>query len=169
MKTEEINLAADIRLRLVEVGGRTSQDLGLGRILGQMLVYLYLWDGECSLDQIGDELGLSKAAVSIAARQLESLGLVRRVWKRGDRRSYYRTADDLGSALQQGLLGLIRRKMDSAAIELDQSNQLLIESGAAENGDPELRFLAGRVKRAKVLRDRVAKILGSRILQLLVR
>ena len=71
------NVAQEARSRLIETGGRTSQDLGLGRIVGQILVYLYLTDGDCSLDKIGADLDLSKASVSIAARQLESLWLLR--------------------------------------------------------------------------------------------
>lgn len=158
-----------MRARLVELGGRTAQDLGLGRIVGQMVVYLYLWKGECSLDQIEEALGLSKAAVSVAARQLESLGLIRRVWKKGDRKSYYRTADDIGVALQQGILGLVRRKIESAGSELDQVCALLEAGGGASEGGEDLAFLASRVQRAKVLRDRAAKILGSKLLQFLAR
>lgn len=36
------NIAHDLRMRLVEEGGRAAQDLGFGRIPGQILVYLYL-------------------------------------------------------------------------------------------------------------------------------
>ena len=67
------------QMRLGETGGRTSQDLGLGRIVGQVLVYLYLQPSACSLEKLEKALGLSKASVSIAARQLEQLGLVQRV------------------------------------------------------------------------------------------
>ena len=160
-------MAREVRLRLVEVGGRTSQDLGLGRIVGQMLVYLYLWDGDCSLDQIGEELGLSKAAVSIAARQLENLGLIRRAWKQGDRRKYYRTVENIGVALRQGLLSLVRNKMEALAGELD-SAYATIAAGTQGEGDAELRFLTARVRRAKVLRDRMVSVLGSPLLKLLL-
>lgn len=154
-------------MRLVEMGGRTAQDLGFGRIAGQVLLYLYLWDGACSLDQIQQDLGLSKAAASVAARQLETLGLLRREWKQGDRRSYYRTADNLGTALRNGVVGLLRRKMEGAAAELDQAYALMHNH---ENGtDADLKFLASRVERAKELSDRATKILNSRILRYLVR
>jgi DNA-binding transcriptional regulator GbsR (MarR family) len=156
-------------MRLVEAGGRTSQELGLGRMVGQVLVYLYLAEGERSMDEIEAELGLSKAAVSVTARQLEGLGLVTRVWRKGDRRNYYRTADNLASALQAGLLGLLRRKLDSTGSELDRVHELLQAAGRANGADREIDFLKGRVKRAKVLRDRAANILGSRLFQLLVR
>ena len=169
MKTSNHNAAFEVRRRLIEVGGRTAQDLGLGRIVGQILVYLYLWDGACSLDQIEKDLGLSKAAVSIAARQLEGLGLLRRVWIKGDRKNYYRTADHFGDALKQGVLAMIRRKMDAAAGELDEAC-LLIEAHRQEAaGDADMEFLSARVKRAKVLRDRVAKLLKSPLLRFLAR
>ncbi|MGB5687431.1 MAG: MarR family transcriptional regulator, partial [Candidatus Electrothrix sp.] len=101
------NIAA-ARKNLVETGGRTSQDLGLGRIVGQVLVYLYLQPQECSLDVLEQELGLSKASVSVAARQLESLGLVQRVWIKGERKKYYRSAENIAQALQQGVLSMLR-------------------------------------------------------------
>ncbi len=153
--------ARDVRMRLVEVGGRTSQDLGLGRIVGQILVYLYLQEAECSLDQIGEDLGLSKAAVSVAVRQLESLGLVKRAWKRGDRKSYYRTADNIGTALQHGLLTVLTQKIQSVAAELDSAHDMLEKEAGGQESDAETQFLYSRVKRAKLLRDRVAKLLGS--------
>ena len=158
-------LARDIRQRLAAAGGRTSHDLGLGRIVGQMLSYLYLWDGDCSLDQIAEEMGLSKAAVSVAARQLEHLGLIRRTWREGDRRKYYRTVDNIGVALQQGLLSILRNKIEAMAGELDTAHAALATGARA---DTELQFLAGRVKRAKVLRDQAHKVLGHPLLQLLI-
>ena len=61
----------ETRLLLVKTGGHISQDMGTGRIVGQVLVHLYLQENECSLYAIGEDLGLSKAYVSIAVRQLE--------------------------------------------------------------------------------------------------
>ena len=158
-------LARDVRQRLAAAGGRTSHDLGLGRIVGQMVVYLYLWDGDCSLDQIAAELGLSKAAVSVSARQLEHLGLIRRTWREGDRRKYYRTVDNIGVALRQGLLSILRNKIEAMAGELDVAHAAL---AAGARADTEIQFLAGRVKRAKVLRDRADKVFGHPLLSLLV-
>ena len=155
----------NVRKRLTDVGGRTSQVLGLGRIVGQILVHLYLSPAECPLDDIARDLGLSKAAVSIAARQLESLGLLRRSWKSGDRKTYYRTADDIATALHQGLLILVRNKMGLLATELKQAESDLKASG---NG-PETEFVLGRVKRAKKLRDTAMSVLENPVVKLLTR
>lgn len=159
------NQADQIRKQLTEVGGRTSQDLGLGRIVGQILVHLYLSPAECSLDDIARDLELSKAAISIAARQLESLGLLRRSWKAGDRKTYYRTADDIATALHQGLLMMVRTKMSLLATELQQAESLL---KSAEAGS-EAEFILGRVKRAKKLRDTAMSLLENPLVKLLTR
>jgi len=169
LKTIPNNVVDEVRKRLTEVGGRTSQDLGMGRIVGQILVYLYLREEETSLDQIGIDLGLSKAAVSIAARQLENLGLLRRAWRKGDRKTYYRTADDIASALQQGLLAFVGQKIQAVAGELDNVNGRLEEAIKGTDVSPETQFVYSRVKRAKVLRDKAAGLLDNPILKFFVK
>jgi len=47
MINNNMSAAVQVRARLIETGGRTAQDRGLERI-----GYLYLTDGDCSLDQI---------------------------------------------------------------------------------------------------------------------
>ena len=132
-----------LRMDLVETGGRTSQDLGLGRIVGQILVYLYLQPNPCSLDELEHDLGLSKAAVSVAARQLEQLGLVQRVWVKGERKKYYRSAENLGQALQQGLISLVRQKVKNFGDQLDNTQVVLKEHGS--HTAPETEFLKQRI------------------------
>ena len=165
MKNKTNDMVKNVRTRLVEVGGKTSQDLGLGRIIGQILIYLYLKDGECSLDIIGNDLGLSKAAVSIAARQLENLGLLRRVWKKGDRKRYYRTADDIATALQQGLLSFVSQKIRIMAAELDATTAMLKKADNVKKQNHEFDFINSRLKRAKLLHDRAVKVINSPILK----
>ena len=157
----QTQVISDIRTRLVQVGGRTSQEFGLGRIFGQVLVYLYFQEQECSLDQLGDDLGLSKASVSIAARQLESLGLLRRHWKKGDRKNYYSTADNIVTALQQGLLSFVRQKLRTVSLELEEVEGLVAEHINGPDTPEDLRFLAGRIKRARVLQKRATTVIDN--------
>lgn len=156
------------RMRLVETGGRTSQDLGLGRIVGQVLVYLYLQPAACSLDTLEQELGLSKASVSVAARQLEALGLVNRVWVKGERKKYYRSADNIANALQQGLLSFVRQKVDCFGEELEASMGLL-DSASEHLESQDLEFLRQRVSRASKLQKRLGKVLGNPLVRLLTK
>ena len=161
------SVAGEVRANLVELGGRTAQDLGFSRIAGQILVSLYLTDGDCPLDKIEEDLGLSKASVSIAARQLESMGLLKRSWHQGDRRCFYRTADNLGDVFRDGVVALVRRKAESITLELEQTHTSLNEAGSGSHHD--VKFLKSRIKRAKDLSDRANKILNSRILRYFAR
>ena len=166
MTTQQNAITREVRTRLIEVAGRTTQDLGLGRIVGQVLGDIYLTDGDSSLDDIGRNLGLSKAAVSIAARQLESLGLLQRIWKKADRKNYYRIVDHLGVALRQGVLELVRGKLRTDGAELDHAEELLRPAGNGGNNG-EIKFLQTRLNRARQLRHRATRIFNNPIMKML--
>ena len=157
----------EARMRLIETGGRTSQDLGTGRIVGQILIYLYLREDESSLDGIAEDLGLSKASVSIAVRQLEQLGLARKVWKSGDKRNYYKSAENIGKALQQGLLSLVRQKIQLFGDELDGSLDLIGEIPENSPAKEDLAFLKQRIVRAQKLQSGLERVLGNPLVSLL--
>ena len=154
----------EARDRLVEAAGRTTQDFGMGRVIGQVMAFLYLTDGESSLDAIGAGLGLSKAAVSVATRQLESLGLVRRVWRRGDKRRYYRVVDNFAVALQRGVLGMMREKLRAAEDDLSFAEEKLNVAGDASE---EVEFLKSRVARAYKMRDRIDALINNPIVKMI--
>jgi DNA-binding transcriptional regulator GbsR (MarR family) len=157
----EQDTLTEVRMRLVETGGRTSQDLGAGRIVGQIMVHLYLQKNDQSLDSIGEALALSKASVSIAVRQLEQLGLVRRVWVKGDRKKYYRSADNIGSGLQQGLLSFLRQKVLLFGAELEGALRMLESAPIEIKNREEYLFLRQRMNRASKLQKILLKILGN--------
>lgn len=165
MKVE--NAIRETRSRLIEAGGRTSQDLGAGRIVGMVLVYLYLQEDECSLDRIGEDLGLSKASVSIAARQLEQLGLARRIWRRGERKKFYRSADNIAQAIQKGILGMVQTKVKLFGEELDASKEILRMVEDEKNG--ELQFLSRRVGRALSLQKRLHRFINNPLVRIFSR
>lgn len=164
---DDMEKLEEARMRLVETGGRVSQDLGTGRLVGQVLVYLYLQENDSSLDNISDGLELSKASVSIAVRQLEQFGLAKSVWKRGDKRKYYRSAENISKALQQGVLSLVRQKIQLFGMELDESMDLINGIQADITPNEEVEFLKTRIARAQVLHGRLETVLENPLLKLL--
>lgn len=68
---------------------------GLPPIAGRIFALLLLSEEARSLDQLSDELRVSKASASTNARLLARFGLIEPVRRSGSRRDYYRTADDL--------------------------------------------------------------------------
>ena len=81
--------------RFVEQMGLHYEKEGHARSAGRLFGYLLLSDQERSLDELAEALGVSKASVSINARQLEQKGVVRRATRGSDRRDFYQAADDI--------------------------------------------------------------------------
>jgi predicted transcriptional regulator len=83
--------------------------------------YLQLMAEPVSLEEMADELEVSKSNVCSAAKMLESHGNARRVTERGTRRILYAAADDPGAPLRKHvellgrMAGMIRERTSSIA------------------------------------------------------
>jgi DNA-binding transcriptional regulator GbsR (MarR family) len=75
--------------RFVEKAGLLWEADGLPRIAGRIFGLMLVSDEALSLDEIADQLGVSKASVSTDTRLLERMGFVERVSKPADRKDYY--------------------------------------------------------------------------------
>lgn len=89
--------------RFVEAMGRHLEAEGVPRIGGRLYGFLLLQQGAVSLDDLADQLAVSKTSVSTNARLLEQRGLIERETVPGDRRDYYRAADDQTRVLEIAL------------------------------------------------------------------
>jgi DNA-binding transcriptional regulator GbsR (MarR family) len=78
----------DVQGFIERMGLLMEQD-GLPRIAGRIYALMLVSPDACSLDDIAESLGVSKASVSNDARMLERFGLIERVSRPGDRRDYY--------------------------------------------------------------------------------
>ena len=95
--------------RFVERMGLVSESDGIPRIAGRIFGLLMLTPGECSLDDLADELQVSRASVGNDARRLAQMGLIERRSRPGDRRDYYRLApDSFRHSIERRIEGLRR-------------------------------------------------------------
>ena len=81
--------------------GSAAEADGWPPIAGRLFGFLLLSPDPRCLDEIADELGVSKASVSIDARNLLERGILDRVSRAGDRRDFYALADDFCAAIIQ--------------------------------------------------------------------
>ena len=137
---------------MVEAGGRTAQTFGVSRLLGQIYALLYLRNEPLSLDQIVEELEVSKASVSIACRQLQAFGAVRRTTLRGDRRDFYEAVQDFHGLLMNGILPMLEKKLESARVQIDRCREVLDDADS-----PEAKRIRQRLDETE---DRRAKLIG---------
>lgn len=86
----------DIKNRLGEEIARSFKWSGNSPLNGHLFSLLLFSEKPLSLQEMADQLGVTKAAVSIRIRALERMGLCVKVSRIGDRRDYYQLAEDAG-------------------------------------------------------------------------
>lgn len=101
--------------QFIERLGLFFEDDGAPRIAGRLFGILLLTRGDCSLDDLAEGLQVSKASVSTNARLLEAWGAVERVGRPGDRRDYYRIADDMQGRMLERRIERMRHMHDLIA------------------------------------------------------
>ncbi|QXE02669.1 MULTISPECIES: GbsR/MarR family transcriptional regulator [Terribacillus] len=74
---------------------RTGELFRLSPTEARLLAVLYVENSSQTLDQMANLIGKSKTAVNIAIRNLSHLGLVERVWVKGERKDYYTSANSV--------------------------------------------------------------------------
>jgi predicted transcriptional regulator len=125
--------ARSSRSQFIEDLGQVMVSWGLSRTTGRVYALLLLRSSPASLDEIVDELDVAKSGVSVASRQLVTLGLARAAGARGSRRVFYEALLDpdaimaarnaqtriFADRLRQGARaagpGVARRRMDEMA------------------------------------------------------
>lgn len=131
---------------LIQALGRQSAFWGLGKTAGEMYAVLYLSSEPISLEEVAQRLKVTKGNVSVAIRQLEQLGMVRRSWHKGDRRVFFEAETDFWK-IAHSVLGLRHKP------EFHQSFLLVEESvRVADQAEPSAERVAV-LARLKSLQD----------------
>jgi DNA-binding transcriptional regulator GbsR (MarR family) len=164
------NLPAQLlstRRKFIEAGGHTTQSFGFGRIIGQIYALLYMNPQPMCLDDIVEELGVSKASVSTSIRQLENWQAVKRVWVKGDRRDFYEAETDFRGVLRNGFLGMLRKKFETAGSQLALAEASLQEvlADSTNSQQADVQIVAERVRRAKQLHGKINGLLTNPLLE----
>ena len=94
------NVSKDER-RFVEDVARLLTPWGVPSAAARLYGYLLLRPRPVSLDQITEDLEISKSSASVAARLLEGYTLARRHSEPGTKRALYAVADDYEAMIQQ--------------------------------------------------------------------
>jgi len=159
-----------LRQRFIESAGHFTQSLGAGRVLGQIFAHIYFSKAPQSLDDLTRLLEISKGSSSMAVRQLEQWGALRRVWVKGDRKDYYEATDEFGRIIRKALLEMIGRKMETSDGLLEDAQALLQErTRNGKKSDEDWAFIDHRVKKLQTFRDRAQGLWDSSIVKMLLK
>ena len=120
-----------------------SRFWGFPKGMGAIFAVLYLSPTPLSLDEIVQETGLTKGAISTEIRALARMGLVHRSAKLGDRKDYYEAEADFYAAIRAILKERQNSEFDRAVLSVKET-LVSMEENWVEN--EEWDFVYERVK-----------------------
>jgi DNA-binding transcriptional regulator GbsR (MarR family) len=120
-----------------------SRFWGFPKGMGAIFAVLYLSPSSLSLDQIVEETGLTKGAISTEIRALARMGLVHRSSKLGDRKDYYEAESDFYAAIRSILKERQNSEFDRA---IRSVRETLVTMEANWVDDEEWNFVYERVQ-----------------------
>ena len=157
---EDLSKARD---RFVEGIGRLAATVGVSRVIGQLYAMLFLSEKPLCLDDMVERLKISKGNASLNIRKLESLGVAKRVWVKGDRKDFYQAELDLEKIIKGGLIDIARSKMKIALDTVTETEDLIKKSKGNLNEEEKRRrkLYLKRLESAKEINNFIETMLNS--------
>lgn len=135
-----------------------SRFWGFPKGMGALFAALYLSPTPLSLDEIVQQTGLTKGAVSTEIRALARMGLVHRSTKLGDRKDYYEAETDLYAAVRSLLKERQNSEFDRALRSVKDTLEALEENWVE---DEEWQFVYERVKALQEFFDAIDSLASA--------
>lgn len=126
-----------LRTAIITSYAEAYHKMGYSTLMGKIVALLLLSPSPMSLDDICDNLGMSKGPVSQIMRRLRDHNLVDKLWVPGERKDYYSAASDLFGQAFRNYRTSMRRNLQLA-------NGFLERSEALE--DAESAFITHRMR-----------------------
>ncbi|MHB2149126.1 GbsR/MarR family transcriptional regulator [Calditrichota bacterium LG25] len=133
-----------IKQEMLQEFGHAYQAFGLNKLMGFVVALLIFSPEPLSLDEITEQLGMSKGPISQITRRLLDHNLIRRVWKPGERKNYFEIQPEIFGSAFRNNFELIKNNLRIA-------RQLKKEVEAAN--DPSLQTLHVRLKEMETFYD----------------
>lgn len=132
-----------IRREFTQGLSQISRFWGFPKGMGAIFGVLYLSPAPRSLDEIVQETGLTKGAISTEIRALARMGLVHRSSKLGDRKDYYEAETDFYAAVRSILKERQNSEFDRALRSVKETLEVMEQNWVE---DEEWQFVYERVQ-----------------------
>lgn len=133
----------NIKKEFTEGLSQISRFWGFPKGMGAIFAVLYLSPTALSLDEIVQETGLTKGAISTEIRALARMGLVHRSSKLGDRKDYYSAESDFYAAIRSILQERQNSEFDRAIRSVRETLKTMDENWV---DNEEWNFVYARVQ-----------------------
>ncbi|MBI4697943.1 MAG: hypothetical protein HY758_03275 [Nitrospirae bacterium] len=114
-----------VREQFIQGISRIANFWGLPKAVGAIYGAIYLSPAPITLDDLVEQVGISKGAISTNVRSLERLGMVHKHFKVGDRKDYYDAETDFWKIIKGILREREKNEFDVALRTVKGSLELL--------------------------------------------
>lgn len=121
-------LELEAELLAADAIGDVIEHWGFRKALGRAWTLLYLADDALGAADLGERLQMSAGAVSMTLTELQRWGVVRRVWKPGERREFYEAETDFWKMIsrvvherERSLATSVRERLEQARATLKRA------------------------------------------------
>ena len=150
------------RENFVQGMSRISNFWGFPRAMGAIYGAIYLSPAPLSLDEIVEQVNVTKGAVSTHVRTLERLGMVHKQIRLGDRKDYYEAEADFWKIIKGVLREREQNEFDLAINTVGESLEMVKEGGTGQGLTQFIDECAGLLDRAFIRPSRLAEHPGKR-------
>jgi DNA-binding transcriptional regulator GbsR (MarR family) len=136
---------SQIKQDFTEGLSQISRFWGFPKGMGAIFAVLYISPVPLSLDEIVEQTGLTKGAISTEVRTLARMGLVHRSSKLADRKDYYEAESDFYTSIRSILKERQNSEFDRALRSVQETLKEL-EAGSVSGDEAEVKFVHERIK-----------------------
>src|SRR5437868_5571783 len=122
---QQLRTAQDLFIRR---WGEMGQTWGINRTMAEIHALCYITAQPVCTDDVMERLNISRGNASMSLRALCDWGIIRRLHKRGERREYFESLEDVWEMFSIIAAERKRREMDPVLETIRQCQQMLDES-----------------------------------------
>jgi len=153
---------AKARDNFIEGIGHLASSVGLSRVIGQLYAMLFLSNEPLCLDDMAERLKISKGNASVNIRELEKLGVVRKVWVKGSRKDFYEAELNLEKLIKNGIVAAVKRRMDMILETVIRTENLVKKvKGMAKEEKKMAELYLKRLQSVKEVQRFAEEMLGN--------
>jgi DNA-binding transcriptional regulator GbsR (MarR family) len=147
------------RENFIQGMSRISHFWGFPKAMGAIFGAVYLSPQPISLDELVEQVGVTKGAVSTHVRTLERLGMVHKQIQVGDRKDYYIAETDFWKIVRGVLREREKNEFDQALRTVGESMEMLDQAAPDEAELTE--FYRARMGALQAFFDRLDKLVAT--------
>jgi DNA-binding transcriptional regulator GbsR (MarR family) len=148
-----------IKERIYSTFANIAKSIGYSEVYGRIIACLLIHEEPSALNDVAKETGYSPSMISLSVDFLESIGMVKRVKKAGDKKLYLQSTGNLLDGLKKAVLMKIEKNISESLNEFEQYKSKLkeLKNTESESLSKTIKKLENEIKRL----DSYVKILSQ--------